>query len=170
MTRSALLATPGAGTPEPIRRFHTLVRVRGDASDGAATVLEHTLQPGCLSMPVHRHAGATEVLHVLDGALVFWLDGAELAAPTGTSVVIPAGAAHTFWVEPDAPSAGRLLAVFAPGGMERYFEEVAAHVPPLGTGRGPDMSGVLGASARHGVEVDMGSLYELVGRHGLALA
>jgi hypothetical protein len=54
--------------------------------------------------------------------------------------------------------------------MERYFEEVAAHVPPLGAGRGPDMSGVLGASARHGVEVDMASLYDLIGRHGLALA
>jgi quercetin dioxygenase-like cupin family protein len=170
MTTSALLATPGAGTAAPIRRFHTLVRVRGEASAGAASVVEHTLEPGCLSMPVHRHAAATEVLHVLDGALVLWLDGAELAAPAGTSVVVPAGAAHTFWVDPDAPRAARVLAVFAPGGMERYFEEVAAHVPALGTGRGPDMAGVLAASARHGVEVEMASLYELIGRHGLALA
>jgi quercetin dioxygenase-like cupin family protein len=169
MTTSALLAPPGAGTAARIRRFHTLVRVRGDASAGAASVLEHTLDPGCLSMPVHRHA-ATEVLHVLDGALVLWLDGTELAAPAGTSVVVPAGAAHTFWVEPDASRAARALAVYAPGGMERYFEEVAAHVPPSGAGRGPDMAGVLDASARHGVDVDMGSLYELIGRHGLALA
>lgn len=169
MTTSALLAAPGAGTAAPIRRFQTLVRVRGDASAGAASVLEHTLAPGCLSMPVHRHA-ATEVLHVLGGALVLWIDGAELAAPAGTSVVVPARAAHTFWAEPDAPGAARALAVYAPGGMERYFEEVAAHVPPSGAGRGPDMAGVLDASARHGVEVDMASLYELIGRHGLALA
>jgi len=169
MTTPALLAGPGAGTAAPIRRFHTTVRVRGDASKGAASVLEHTLQAGCLAMPVHRHAGATEVLHVLDGALVLWLDGAELAAPAGTSVVIPPGAAHTFWAEVDAPRTARALAVFAPGGMERYFEEVAAHVPPLGTGT-PYMPGVLGASSRHGVEVHMESLYELIGRHGLALA
>jgi len=166
----ALLAAPGAGTAAPIRRFHTTVRVRAEASGGAASVLEHTLQPGCVAMPVHRHRGATEVLHVLDGALVLWLDGVELDAPAGTSVVIPAGAAHTFWVSADAPSAARALAVFAPGGMERYFEAVAAHVPPPGAGRGPDMAGVLDASDRHGVEVDMGSLYELIGRHGLALA
>jgi quercetin dioxygenase-like cupin family protein len=165
-----LIAAPGAGTVASIRRFRTTVRIRAEASGGAASVLEHALDPGCIAMPVHRHAGTTEVLHVLRGTLVLWLDGQVAHAPAGTSVVIPPGAAHTFWVDVDAPEATRVLAVLSPGGLERYYEEVAVHAAPNGTSRGPNMPEVLAASARHGVEVDMASLYELVGRHGLSLA
>ena len=164
----SLVALPGHGTSAPIRRFRTTVRVRADASDGAVSVLEHTLDPGCIAMPVHRHA-ATEVVHVLDGALALWLDGTVIDAPAGTSAVIPADAAHTFWVPVDAPRAARLLVVATPGGMERYYEDVSTHVPNDGSAR-PDMAGVLAASARHGVVVEMGSLYELIGRYGLSLA
>lgn len=167
---SPLVAPPGAGTPASIRRFRTTVRIRAEASGGAASVLEHALDPGCLAMPVHRHAGVTEVLHVLRGTLVLWLDGQVIHATPGTSVVVPPGVPHTFWVDVDAPDATHVLAVVSPGGLERYYEDVAAHVPPHGAGQGPNMPEVLAASARHGVEVDMASLYDLIGRHGLALA
>jgi quercetin dioxygenase-like cupin family protein len=170
MQPAPLVAGPDAGTPADIRRFRTRVRVRAEASGGAASVLEHALAPGCVAMPVHRHVGVCEVLHVLDGALWLWLDGDERRLPTGSSVVIPPGARHTVWVETDAPAPARWLAVLSPGGLERYYEDVAAHVPGSAGGRGPDMPGVLAAGARHGVEVDMMSLYDLIARHGLALA
>lgn len=165
-----LIAAPGAGTTASIRRFHTTVRIRAEASGGAASVLEHALEPGCIAMPVHRHAGTTEVLHVLRGTLVLWLDGEIVRAVAGTSVVVPAGMPHTFWVDVDAPAATRVLAVLSPGGLERYYEEVAVHATPPAGARGPNMPEVLAASARHGVEVDMASLYDLIGRHGLSLA
>ncbi len=168
-TPASLVAAPGAGTDASIRRFRTTVRVRGDASDGAAAVLEHALAPGCVAMPVHRHAGACEVLHVLDGTLWLWLDGVEHRLAPGTVAVIPPGARHTFWVDVDAGAPTRFLAVVTPGGMERYYEDVAAHVP-ADARRGPDMAGVLAASARHDVEPDMMSLYDLIARHGLSLA
>ena len=167
---SPLIAAPGAGTATSIRRFRTTVRIRAEASGGAASVLEHALAPGCIAMPVHRHAGVTEVLHVLHGTLVLWLAGEVVPAAAGTSAVVPPGVPHTFWVDVDAPDAARVLAVVTPGGLERYYEDVAAHVPPMGAGNGPNMPEVLAASARHGVEVDMASLYELIGRHGLSLA
>ena len=168
MVSSPLVAGPDSGTDASIRRFRTRVRVRGDASGNAASVLEHALAPGCVAMPVHRH-DACEVLHVLEGALWLWLDGAEQRLAAGGSAVIPPGARHTFWVDVDALAPARFLAVVAPGGMERYYEDVAAHVP-TGAGRGPDMDGVLAACARHGVEPDMMSLYDLIARHGLSLA
>jgi len=170
MSTPSLVAAPDAGTDASIRRFRTRVRVRADASGGAASVLEHALAPGCVAMPVHRHAQACEVLHVLEGALWLWLDGVEQRLAAGSSAVIPPGARHTFWAEVDAPGPVRFLAVCAPGGMERYYEDVAAHVPDTAQGRGPDMAGVLAASARHGVEPDMMSLYDLIARHGLSLA
>ena len=164
---STLFATPEAGAESRIRRFRTRVRVRGEASHEAASVLEHTLEPGCIAMPVHRHPGITEVLHVLDGILVVRLGADERTAPAGTSVVVPPGAWHTFWVASDAPAAARVLAVVAPGGMERYYEEVAAQ---LRADDRPDMPGVRAASERHGIDVDMTSLWDLVERHGLELA
>src|SRR5688572_9533993 len=108
---------PGAGSHADIRRFRTRVRVRAEASGGAASVLEHELAPGCLAMPIHRHDGACEVLHVVAGALWLWLDGEERRLDAGASAVIPPGARHTFWVDVDAPAAARVVAVCAPGGM-----------------------------------------------------
>ena len=162
-----LFAPPDAGTEARIRRFGTRVRVRAEASHAAATVLEHTLAAGCIAMPVHRHPGVTEVLHVLDGTLVVRLGADERSAPAGTSVVVPPGAWHTFWVAADATGPARVLAVVAPGGMERYYEDVAAQLDEADR---PDMLGVRAASERHGIEVDMASLWDLVDRHGLALA
>jgi quercetin dioxygenase-like cupin family protein len=163
----SLFSSPGTGTAVPIRRFRTLVRVRSEVSGGSAAVLEHTLEQGCIAMPLHRHHAATEVLHVLQGTLTVLVRGELRPAPAGTSVVIPAATWHTFWVTPDEPLPAQFLAIVAPGGLEQYYEEVAAHIPTSGA---PDMDAVLATSERHGVEVDMLSLYDLIEQHGLTLA
>lgn len=165
---TSLFAPPGAGSEARIRRFRTRVQLRAEASHDAASVLEHVLDAGCIAMPEHRHPGVAEVLHVLDGTLVVRLGADERTAPAGSSVVIPPGAWHTMWAPAGAPSPARFLAVFAPGGMERYYEEIASHVRTVDAR--PDMAGVLAAAAHHGVEVDMLSLYDLIERHGLSLA
>ena len=167
MPNDSLFSAQGPGTAVPIRRFGTLVRVRSEASGGAAAVLEHTLEPGCIAMPLHRHAATTEVLHILHGTLIVRVREEIRPAVAGTSVVIPAGVWHTFWVTPDESDPVRFLAMVAPGGLEKYYEEVAAHIPKRGA---PDMDAVLATSERHGVEVDMLSLYDLIERHGLTLA
>ena len=163
----SLFSAPGLGTAVPNRRFGTVVRVRSEASGGAASVLEHTLEPGCVAMPLHRHAATTEVLHILNGTLTVLVRGDLRPAGAGTSVVIPPGEWHTFWVAPDENDATRFLAIVAPGGLERYYEEVAANIPKRGA---PDIDAILATSVRHGVEVDMLSLYDLIERHGLTLA
>ena len=165
----ALFAPPGVGRPASIRRFHSIVRVASAASGGSAAVLEHTLEPGCVAMPLHRHA-ATEVLHVLAGALTVQVGNDVRPAPAGTSIVVPSGIWHTFWVGLDETRPARFLAVVAPGGMDEYYQDVATHIPPPDAGRGPNIDAVLEASAHHGVEVDMLSLYDLIERYGLALA
>jgi hypothetical protein len=56
---------------------------------------------------------------VLDGALRFWIDGAEREAGPGESAVVPPGGPHAFVV--GSPSA-RVLVINTPAG-ERCFLE-----------------------------------------------
>lgn len=163
---SALVRLPGQGSPARIRRFETLVQVRGEATGGAVALLEHRLAPGALAMPLHRHA-ETEVLHVVAGVLSVQLADAVQVLMPGQSVAVPGGMWHTFWVGLDEGAAAQFLAVVTPAGLERYYEAVAAHVPPAGA---PDIEGVLGAGKRYGVEVRLESIYDLVERHTVQLA
>ena len=110
----------------------------------------------------------------LDGTLnkVAGVLPAAIAASTQElGLICPAGQGG------EAAWAGR-IEVLAPRdllALINHFRGTQVLTPPetagvAETSRGPDMAGVLDASSRHGVDVDMGSLYELIGRHGVALA
>jgi mannose-6-phosphate isomerase-like protein (cupin superfamily) len=47
--------------------------------------------------PLHRHFGDEEAWYVLEGTLGFLVDGTELRAGVGEAVIVPRGAAHTYW-------------------------------------------------------------------------
>jgi mannose-6-phosphate isomerase-like protein (cupin superfamily) len=162
-----LVRSPGGGTRASIRRFETFVQVRGEATGGAVALLEHQLAIGTLAMPLHRHE-ATEVLHVLDGKLSVQIGRATIhVVPAGATIVIPGGVTHTLWVGPDEPRPARFLAVVTPPGLERYYEDVSS----VTSADGPlDIARVLAASAAHGVDVDMESIFDLIERHTLQLA
>jgi uncharacterized RmlC-like cupin family protein len=51
------------------------------------------------------------------------IDGVEHSAPVGAFVFVPRGVPHTFWNAGDAPA--RQLTVFAPSGIEDYFDKVS---------------------------------------------
>ena len=161
-----LVRTPGRGKSAPIRRFGTTIQVSGDDTGGSVAVLEHELAEGTLAMPLHRHA-ASEVLHVIGGTLMVQIDKSVHRIASGASVVIPPNRMHTFWVGPDEPGPARFLAIVSPAGMEQYYEEVSRHVPRSGA---PAMDGVLAAGEKHGVDVDLDSIYDLVERHTIQLA
>lgn len=156
---------PGAGDPSRIRRFGTLVKVRGDDTGGLYSVLEHTLEVETLAMPMHRHRAETKTLYVLEGLLTVRLGTDTFIAAPGTSLVVPAGAMHTMWNETQRPV--RFLAVVAPGGLESYYAEVAGFIRQGGK---PDMDRVLEASERYGIELDMLSLLDILERHQVQLA
>ena len=70
-----------------------------------------TFPPGTF-VPPHLHPAQDEYLHVLEGHLEFWLDGAHAAASVGDTVRLPMGQPHgifnrsgsnatcLFWVAP----------------------------------------------------------------------
>jgi quercetin dioxygenase-like cupin family protein len=65
--------------------------------------------------------------YILDGHLRFKLDGRMHRAPTGSFVFIPSGTPHCFQNIGDDPV--RILVMFTPAGMERFFEG-QAELPP----------------------------------------
>ena len=100
-------------------------RLRGEESEGALTIVESVAAPG-EGPPLHRHADADEVVHVLEGTFRFQLGDELKPAPAGTLVYVTRGFTHTWQNVGDAP--GRLLAMFSPAsaGMETFFERFAA--------------------------------------------
>jgi hypothetical protein len=64
-----------------------------------------------------------ETFFVIEGSFVFELDGQPFDAPAGTVVFLPRGTRHRF--RSTGASHGRVLSFAAPGGIDRFFEEVA---------------------------------------------
>ena len=97
-------------------------KVRGEQSGGALTAFENTVAPGD-GPPLHVHAAEDEAWYVLEGDLRFRLGDELRAAPEGSFVFVPRGVAHCFQNIGDAPA--RVLVLFTPSGMERFFERFA---------------------------------------------
>ncbi|MGN6871854.1 MAG: cupin domain-containing protein [Solirubrobacteraceae bacterium] len=104
-----------------------LFKVRAAQTHGAMTVLENVIPPG-QGPPLHLHTNEDEALYVLEGQFCFKLQDDVLVAPAGSFVFIPRGTAHCF--QNIAPESSRILVIFTPAGMERFFDEFAALPSP----------------------------------------
>ncbi|HET6764789.1 MAG TPA: cupin domain-containing protein [Longimicrobiaceae bacterium] len=167
MTEAPSSPPPQQATPETIaiRRFHTTVRVSGESTGGAMSVLEHTLPAGFVAMPLHTHSRETEVTHVLEGTLTVQVGDDVVTAGPGTYVVKPAGIRHTFWNESERPV--RFLEITTPGGVETFYREVSSVIDARGK---PDITAIKKAALSHGMEFEMASLMDLLDRYGVRLS
>jgi len=135
---------PGAGeTIEGPAGGPLTFKVRGEQTAGALTAFENVIAPGD-GPPLHRHAAEDEAWYVLAGELRFRLGEEIAAAPAGTFVFVPRGTPHCFKNMGAVPA--RILVLFTPSGMERFFDRFAAQPP------GPPDPAVFG---RIGGEVGM---------------
>jgi quercetin dioxygenase-like cupin family protein len=124
------------------------IKARTETTDGTITALEVVVPP-TKGPPLHRHRREDELWYLLAGHLRIKLNEQLLDAPTGSLVFIPRGTPHCFQNLGNDPA--RLLAVFTPAGMERFFEGAAA-LPP----------GALDSAAFHAVAHRAGM--EVVGK------
>ncbi|MBA2240649.1 MAG: cupin domain-containing protein [Solirubrobacterales bacterium] len=101
-------------------------KVTGEQTGGSLTALENVIPPG-EGPPLHVHANEDEAWYVIEGKLRFRL-GPELSeAPAGSFVFVPRGTEHCFQNVGDGDA--RILVLFTPAGMERFFERFAAAEP-----------------------------------------
>jgi quercetin dioxygenase-like cupin family protein len=97
--------------------------VRGEQTAGTLTVFENVIAPGD-GPPLHVHAGEDESWYVIEGELRFRLDEDMRGAPAGSFVFVPRGIRHCFQNVGGQPA--RILVMFTPSGMERFFDRFAA--------------------------------------------
>jgi mannose-6-phosphate isomerase-like protein (cupin superfamily) len=140
------------------------VRFMIDAEETHArgfSLVEHPMPPRALAAPLHRHSREDEYSYVLEGRMGALLGDDVVYAEAGDLVHKPRGQWHTFWNAGDTPC--RILEIIAPGGFEKYFEEVvdAAAAGPIG----PEQ--VAPIAARYGLELDFASIPGLCERFGV---
>jgi quercetin dioxygenase-like cupin family protein len=98
-------------------------KARGEQTGGTLTALENVIAPGD-GPPLHTHGGEDEAWYVLEGTLRFRLGEQDSLAPAGSFVFVPRGTPHCFTNAGEDPA--RILVLFTPSGMERFFDRFAA--------------------------------------------
>jgi mannose-6-phosphate isomerase-like protein (cupin superfamily) len=128
---------------------------------GGFSLVEHPMPPRALAAPLHLHTREDEYSYVLEGRMGALLGDDVVYAEAGDLVHKPRNQWHTFWNAGDTPC--RILEIIAPGGFEKYFDEVvgAAAAGPIG----PDQ--VAPIAARYGLELDFASIPVVCERFGL---
>jgi quercetin dioxygenase-like cupin family protein len=128
------------------------VRVGGDATGGALTVLEHQGDRGYNS-PVHRHDADEETFLVLEGELLVEVDGQAYTVGAGAAAVLPRKLPHAFVVtSPEAV----FLTIHTPAGFDKFVLAAgipadAAGSPPTGFPPGP--TALAAMASRYGIEI-----------------
>ena len=114
-------------------------KARGEQTGGRLTAAENIIAPGD-GPPVHTHEAEDEFWWVIEGQLRFKLGDTFAETETGSFVWVPRGVPHAFQNVGDTPA--RLLVMFTPSGMERFFDAFGALSAP-----GPPDFARLGAQA-----------------------
>jgi len=163
---SAVTAIPVEITRDAVQigGFGTRFLANGDDTHGAYALIEHSLGPGLLGAPPHRHAHEDEVSYVLAGELAVWKDGVVSIAKPGTVARKPRGEWHTFWNPGDVPV--RFLEIISPPGFALYFHELGALLGETGQ---PDPARIAELAGRYGLEFDFDAMGPLAEQHGLKL-
>jgi mannose-6-phosphate isomerase-like protein (cupin superfamily) len=118
-------------------------------------VIEGRISPGGGSSP---HIQKREYMgyYILDGELVFNVEGKQVISKAGTMINIPPNAIRSFKNNTD--NIVRVLIIIAPTGMEKLFEEVGTEVFDINIAKTSSPSEeekkrLLEISKKYGVEI-----------------
>jgi quercetin dioxygenase-like cupin family protein len=130
-THAFTLGAHEGRTPAPLNIVgeETLVKVSAADADGQLAAF-HLVAPPMSGPPRHVHTREDEWFYVLEGELVFELDGERHTVGAGGSVWLRRGVVHAYqnFTAGDA----RLLIVTTPGAFSEFFVELSAATPPGG--------------------------------------
>src|SRR2546423_10055816 len=125
------------------------VKAGTDDTNGAMTVMEMTVPVGA-APPPHIHS-CGEAVYVLEGRARFHIGDEVVEAGPGSFYYFPAGTVETF----EPLETMRLLLVYSPGGMDRFFaeagERVQTHTIPPQAGP-PDVDRLAEIGGRLGLQ------------------
>jgi quercetin dioxygenase-like cupin family protein len=117
---AGVLIPPGAGDSFFALSDWAVCKVRAEWTGGRFSVVEQITVPGARP-PLHTHE-FDEIHYIIEGEYDYWQgDKPPRRATAGSVVWTPRGVVHTY--KNVGVTNGRLVAVFMPGGFERFFEE-----------------------------------------------
>jgi len=124
-------------------------KVTSEQSGGVFMLTEVTMSRG-KTTPFHVHQGHDETTYVIDGDMIFNIDGVEHVAHAGAVAAVPRGTPHALLV---ASGSARLITFVTPGDAETFYREAgepapSRTAPPAGTPL--DMERLLAAGQRTG--------------------
>jgi quercetin dioxygenase-like cupin family protein len=124
------------------------IKLRGAWSDDALSLVEVASTQG-RATGLHSDP-SDETFYVLEGELLFHVDGEEQAAPAGTTVAIRRGVPHAFMI---VSATARFLVMNTPGTQDRFFRAggVPAETRDLADAPPPDFARTLAAAEEYGV-------------------
>jgi quercetin dioxygenase-like cupin family protein len=144
---------PGEG--EAIWMLNSLYEVRAssDETGGELTAMEMTIPAG-MGPPPHEHQGG-ESVYVLEGRVRYHIGGETHEGGPGTFFYIPAGTEENF--EPADENPVRLLVIYTPGGMDKFFSEAGEPAQrrevPRPSPTPPDLERLASVAAKHGLRL-----------------
>lgn len=138
--------------------------VGADETGGKLSMLEVTIPPRRLIKP-HMHTREDEFSLILSGTIgIRSGDQTIEQIPAGSWLIKPRSVPHAMWNLADEPA--RVLEVVMPGGLERYFEEIA----PVLNEHGPEWTRRFKELAEaYGLEILDGWSDELQAKYGITL-
>lgn len=126
------------------------VKLPGAWSDDAVCIVEVTSTRG-RATGLHTDP-SHETFYILEGELLFHVDGQEQRAQAGATVAIHRGVPHAFQITSET---ARFLVINAPGTQERFFR--AGGVPALSRefsdAPPPDLERTMAAAREFGIEM-----------------
>ena len=153
MSDTTVIRAQGEGKPIWMLGGLYEIKASGDETGGSATVMEITVPEGS-GPPPHTHDGG-EITYIIEGSAVYQHDGEKREAHAGTLLYFPKGTLETF--EPMGPKPLRILIVYTPGGVDKFFEEAGEtaqrrELPPPLTAP-PDLERLSQIASRYGLEL-----------------
>jgi quercetin dioxygenase-like cupin family protein len=129
-----------------------IVKVDGDATNSAFTLIEAVLPPG-FAPPPHIHHAEEEAFYLMEGELSGFCGENTWQAKPGSFIFLPRALKHGFQVVSASPA--RMLQITSPAGFEHFAEEAgelakSLELPPFGE---PDIPRLLKAAAKYNYEI-----------------
>ncbi len=145
--RFNVVAAPDGRTPAPLNVVgeETLVKVSAEDADGTLAFF-HLVAPPMSGPPRHVHTREDELFYVLEGEIVFELDGERHTVRAGDTVYLRRGVVHAY--QNFAKSDARLLIATTPGVFAGFFVELSAATPP---GALPDVERLNDIGTKYGI-------------------
>ena len=126
-----ILAAPEGRTATPLNIVGETTLVKFGPQDCAGSMaVFHLEAPPMSGPPLHVHTREDEFFYVLEGELVFEVNGVCHTVTTGGSVGVTRGVPHRYQNFTDR--AARLLILTTPGAFAHFFTELDAITPPGG--------------------------------------